>query len=182
MLVLFPSLVFSFVACSLANCTILYLTGGLCFLLQWWIVRYGLITQSTNLNMREFPRVRVLLAGLTSKKVRVLVFMILHAFPKFFMQSSWGPKLYKWSMRRSTTKILYTCTMTRIPTTRHFCHWWTRLCHAVSNPMWVQEVHNQEDRALHNKFSWRYGECCKHKVPSQSSWWVGHRASRQRKP
>ena len=88
MLVLFPSLVFSFVACSLANCTILYLTGGLCFLLQWWIVRYGLITQSTNLNMREFPRGRALLAGLTSKKVRVLVFMILHAFPLRYSSSS----------------------------------------------------------------------------------------------
>ena len=88
MLVLFPSLVFSFVACSLANCTILYLTDDLCFLLQWWIVRYGLITQSTNLNMREFPRVRALLAGLTSKKVRVLVFMILHAFPLRYSSSS----------------------------------------------------------------------------------------------
>jgi len=98
-LALFPSLVFSFVACSIANCiilqmsscklyrfancTILLLTCGLCFLLQWWIVRYGLITSSINPNLREFLQVRAHLAGLTSDEVslRVPVFMLLCAVP-----------------------------------------------------------------------------------------------------
>ena len=87
-LVLFPFLVFPFVACSLVNCVILqivilHLTCGLCFLLQQWIVRYGVITLSNNLCLREFPQVRAYHAGLTSDEVSlwVPIFMLFHAFP-----------------------------------------------------------------------------------------------------
>ena len=92
-LVLFPFLAFSFVACSLANCIILqtvilqtaivHLTYGLCFFLQQWVVRYGLITLGTNLILKEFPWVKAYHVGLTLDEVnsRVLIFMFLHACP-----------------------------------------------------------------------------------------------------
>jgi len=53
------------------------------FLLQWWVVRYGLLTLCTDLNLTEFPRVRAHLVWLTLDEVslRVLAFMLLHAFP-----------------------------------------------------------------------------------------------------
>ena len=80
-LVLFPFLVFLFVACSLVNCiilqtVILHLACGLCFFLQRWVVRYGLITPGTNLSLKEFPQVKAHHIGLTSDEVglRVLVF------------------------------------------------------------------------------------------------------------
>ena len=70
----------------LANCTILYLTYGLCFFLQWQVVRYGLITPGTDLILREFPRVRAHLVGLTSDEVSL--FIILHAFPLGYFSSN----------------------------------------------------------------------------------------------
>ena len=74
----------------LANYIILYLTCGLCFLLQRQIVRYGLITPSTDLNLREFPQVRSYLVGLASDEVslRVPVFMLLYAFPLGYSSSN----------------------------------------------------------------------------------------------
>lgn len=82
-LVLLPFLAFSFVACSLAKCIILqtvslHLTCGLRFFLQWWVVRYGLITPSTDLVLKEFPRVRAHLARSTSNEV-ILRVLIVHA-------------------------------------------------------------------------------------------------------
>ena len=87
-------------SCHLANRAILYLTNGLCFLLQRWIGRYGLITLGIDLSLREFPRARAHLAGLTSDKVslRVLVFKLLHPFPLGYsssnlvsLQVNWAP-------------------------------------------------------------------------------------------
>ena len=83
-----------------ANCTILYLTCGLCFLLQRWIVRYRLITLGADLNLREFPQVRAHLTGLTSEEVslKVPVFKLLHVFPLGYhssnlvsLQVNWTP-------------------------------------------------------------------------------------------
>ena len=102
-LVLFQFLAFSLVACSLANCiilqtvtlqiVILYLTCGLCFFLQQWVVRYGLIILGTDLVLKEFPRVRAHLAGLTLDDVssRVLIFMLLHAFSLEFLSFNLVP-------------------------------------------------------------------------------------------
>ena len=94
-LVLFPFLAFSLVACSLANCIILWtivlhLTYGTCFILQRWVVRYGLITPGTDLILKEFPWVRAHIAELTLNEVssRALIFMFLHAFPLGFPYSN----------------------------------------------------------------------------------------------
>ena len=82
-LVIFSSFALSLVACSLANCVnlktvILHLTCGLCFFLQWWVVRYGLITLGTDLVLKDFPQVRAHLVGLTSDEVSLRV-PVVHA-------------------------------------------------------------------------------------------------------
>ena len=73
--------------CYLENChlafvvlqtVILYLTCGLCFFLQQWVVRYGLITPGTNLVLKDFPQVRAHLVGLTSDEVSLRV-PVVHA-------------------------------------------------------------------------------------------------------
>ena len=102
-LVLFPFFAFSLIACSLANCiilqtvtlqtVILYLICGLCFFLQRWVVRYGLIILGINLVLKEFPRVKAHLATLTSDEVssRVLIFTLLHAFSLEFLSFNFVP-------------------------------------------------------------------------------------------
>ena len=51
----------------------------LVLLLQWWVVRYGLIIPGTNLVLREFPQVKAHLARLTSDEVSLKV-LVVHAF------------------------------------------------------------------------------------------------------
>ena len=60
--VLFLLFTLPLVACSLANCIVIILQTIILHLLifvvhhlQWWIVRYGFITPSIDLVLREFP-------------------------------------------------------------------------------------------------------------------------------
>ena len=62
----------------------------LVLLLHRWVVRYGLITPGSNLNLRDFSQLRAHLIGFTSDEVslRVPDFMLLHAFPLRYSSSN----------------------------------------------------------------------------------------------
>ena len=55
-----------------------------------WVVMYGHINPGTDLVLKDFPRVRAHLAGLTFDEVssRVLVFHTFHAFPLEYPSSN----------------------------------------------------------------------------------------------